>query len=127
MPKERQRRFQMDTKAFVAIWRNINEHHTGDDAWKKMVLACFKTFAGRDEFSNMETLQEHDKNWKKWDDDQRYKYLNDKVYSKCIGIQRTMRKKHNYEVSLPNGYLTRGGGKSGRTTSEDILNIFMGK
>tara|TARA_R110000824_G_scaffold39965_1_gene120237 strand:+ start:124 stop:513 length:390 start_codon:yes stop_codon:yes gene_type:complete len=127
MAKDKTRRWQMETKAFTAIWVNVMKDHKEEDAWKVFVLACFKRFSGRDEYSNMETLTEHDKTWKKWGEDSQYGYLNARCYAKCIGIKRTMMKKHAHEVSLPNGYLKRMGTKSGRVSSEDILNIFMGK
>jgi len=127
MAKEKTRRWNMETKTFTGIWVNVMKNHTEEDAWKVFVLACFKRFSSRDEYSNMETLSEHDKNWKKWGEEQQYGYLNTKCYAKCIGIKRTMMKKHGHEVSLPNGYLKRMGTKSGRVSSEDILNIFMGK
>ena len=127
MAKEKSRRWQMDTKVFTSIWVNTMKTNTDEGAWKVFVLACFKRFSGRDEYANMETLSDHDKNWKKWDEDNQYAWLNARCYAKCIGIKRTMLKKHAHEVALPNGYLTRMGTKSGRVSSEDILNIFIGK
>ena len=103
----------------------------GDQSLHRYLGQCDERSQGRRRMeslrSRLETLTEHDKTWKKWGEDSQYGYLNARCYAKCIGIKRTMMKKHAHEVSLPNGYLKRMGTKSGRVSSEDILNIFMGK
>ncbi len=127
MPKDKVRRFQMDTATFVSIWRN-HTAKSDNDEWKKFVLNCFERFTSGNEHKNKQTLLEHDKNWTKWKDDEKYEYLSEKCYSKCIGIKRRMKEEHDYDATLPKGYLTRGGSGAGkRLTSEDILNLFKGE
>jgi hypothetical protein len=126
MAKETKRRFQIDTESFVTVWANHLKKPASND-WKKFVLAVFARFTGGNEYKNMETLSEHDKNWKKWTDDQKYEYLSEKCYSKCIAIKRRLRDEKNKNVDLPNGYKERTGSRaSKRITTDDIADIFFG-
>ena len=126
MPKDKVRRFTMDTASFVTVWRNhINKPESNE--WRKFVLACFDRFTGGQEYRNKETLKQEDNDWQKWDDDDKYKYLSDRCYSKCITIKRRMKEEQDYDVTLQSGYLTRNGsGASKRLTSEGIKNLFEG-
>ncbi len=119
-------RFVMDTSSFVSVWRNHNNKPESNE-WRKFVLACFDRFTGGSEFKNKNMLQETDKGWTKWTDDQKYEFLSEKCYSKCISIKRRLKEEQDYDVSLPSGYLTRKGSGSGkRITSEGIKNLFEG-
>ncbi len=127
MPKGKpSSRFQMDTASFVSVWRN-HINHADNNEWRKFVLNCFDRFTGGSEFKNKNMLQEHDKGWNKWTDDQKYEFLSDKCYSKCISIKRRLKEEQDYDVGLPSGYLTRNGSGSGkRITSEGIKGLFEG-
>ena len=116
------KRFKADTAAFCSIWA---AHLNGKDMWNKFVLNCFDRFTRENEFNNRELLHNEDKQWKKWTDDQKYKFLSERCYSKAIAIQRSQKKKEGIDVPLPDGYLTRkGSGGSKRLTSGDIRKIF---
>jgi hypothetical protein len=124
------KRFTMDTRTFTSIWKNHTEKESAND-WRKFVLAIFERFATGNQYKNMDTLTAHDKNWKKWDDDAKYKYLSEKAYSKCMAIRKSIKNhpdnKTGFEPALPNGYKQRNGGTgSSRPTGADLMNIFMG-
>jgi hypothetical protein len=121
------KRFSIETKGFVTIWRNHINHDTSND-WKKFVLACFKRFTDANELSNQQFLMDDDKQWKKWDDAKKYDFLNEKCYSKAVIIRRNLAAlTPAVNVELPNGYKSRNGNKSGRVTIQDIANIFGGE
>jgi len=119
-------RFRMNTAAFVMIWRN-HLAKPGADNWKKFVLACFERFS-REKY-NMDTLTNINKMWPaKMSEDDKYEFISERCYSKCMTIRTKLRKDKNYEVSLPSGYLSRTGAKkAARVTTEDIMNIFEGE
>ena len=122
-------RFRMNTAAFVMIWRNHIAKPDADN-WKKFVLACFERFS-REKY-NQDTLVNINIAWagggRKMSDDEKYEFLSERCYSKCMTIRTKLRKDKNYEVSLPTGYLSRTGAKkAARVTTEDIMNIFEGE
>ena len=127
MPKDKpSSRFVMDTASFVSVWRN-HINNPDKDEWRKFVLNCFDRFTGGTEFKNKSMLQSHDAKWTKWSEDEKYGFLSDKCYSKCISIKRRLKEEQDYDVSLPSGYLTRNGSGSGkRITSEGIKGLFEG-
>ena len=129
MAKTKQRRFLVDTATFVSIWRNHINHDSdepaGDTQWRRFVLNCFDRFTSTNEHKNKQTLLDEDRSWGKWSDDQKYMYLNEKCYSKCISIRRRLRKETGYTPELPNGYLARNGTTpSKRLTAADITALF---
>jgi len=124
MPPKKNKRFSMDTASFATIWANHLKSSKSND-WKTFVLACFDRFTGGSEFSNKEMLQAEDKNWAKWSDDQKYTFLSERCYSKCIGINRRLALAEKPAPQLPTGYKDRAGKKaSKRITVDDIAAIF---
>ena len=126
MAEKKQRRFQMDTATFSAILNNhLPAVMDSDDAWRRFVLNLFERFSAGNEYKNMETLKQEDADWKKWDDEQKYGFLSDKAYSKCIGIKRRLKDDKGIILPLPNGYLSRNGQRtSKRLTTDDIAGFF---
>ena len=125
MPKNKpSSRFVMDTASFVTVWKNhLNKPDSNE--WRNFVINCFERFTGGTEFKNKTMLQELETGWTKWTDDQKYEFLSDKCYSKCISIKRRVKSEQDYDVALPNGYLSRNGsGSSKRITSEGIVGLF---
>ena len=121
------KRFSLETRAFVTIWRNHINHKTKND-WRTFVLACFERFTTGNELSNQAYMLAEDKQWKKWDDDKKYTFLSEKCYSKAVIIRRNLSKMETpVNVELPNGYKSRNGTKTGRVTTEDIASIFGGE
>ena len=88
MPKNKpSSRFVMDTASFVTVWKNhLNKPDSNE--WRNFVINCFERFTGGTEFKNKTMLQELETGWTKWTDDQKYEFLSDKCYSKCISIKR---------------------------------------
>tara|TARA_R100000664_G_C2757760_1_gene146163 strand:+ start:4031 stop:4426 length:396 start_codon:yes stop_codon:yes gene_type:complete len=118
-------RFRMDTEAFVTIWRNHIANPKADD-WKVFVLNCFERFSPED--YNTGELNDHDDKWTDWSDDQQYEFLSERCYSKCMTIKGKLKREKNYNVELPDGYLSRAGTKKRKRVSlDDIANIFEGK
>jgi hypothetical protein len=129
MPKKNSEdvlRYRMGTAGFVMIWRNHIANPQADD-WKKFVLACFERFS-RERY-NMDTLTTTDPLWPtKWQDDDKYEFLSERCYSKCMTIRTKLRKAKDYDVSLPEGYLSRTGRKkAARISITGIMDIFDGK
>ena len=128
-PTKKNLRFNMETAAFVTIWRN-HIAHPGADNWKKFVLACFERFS--DSGKNPETLEAEDPDWnagpgKGWTDLNKYMFLSERAYSKCIAIKGKLQTKKGMVVELPDGYLRRHGVGRARVTLDDIAAIFEGK
>lgn len=120
------KRFSVDTKTFVMLWKNHISKPSSND-WKKFVLACFERFTTGNELSNQAYMLQEDKNWKKWDDEKRYSFFSEKCYSKAVIIRRNLSKlTPPVVVELPNGYKQRNGAKKGRVTTQDIANLFAG-
>lgn len=123
MPKKR---FSIETRAFVTIWRDHINHDTKND-WRTFVLACFDRFTAGKELSNHAYLLATDKQWKKWTDDKKYDFLSEKCYAKAIIICRNLANLDTpVKVDLPNGYRQRNGVKGSRTTTQDLADIFAG-
>ena len=128
-PTKKNLRFNMETKAFVTIWRN-HIAHPGADNWQKFVLACFERFS--DSGKNPETLNAEDPNWnaegtKGWDERKKYEFLSERAYSKCIAIKGKLQSKKGVTVDLPDGYLRRHGVGRARVTLDDIAASLEGK
>ena len=120
------KRFSLETRAFVTIWRNHINHETSND-WRKFVLAVFERFTNANELSNQQYMVDKDKAWKKWSDDKKYNFMSEKAYAKAIIIKRNLKNlEPPVDVELPNGYRERNGSKSARVTTQDIANIFGG-
>lgn len=124
------KRFNMDTRTFSDIWNNHLKKAEAND-WRKFVLALFKRFTTGNEYKNMETMSDHDKTWKKWDEDKQYTFLSEKCYSKCMSIRKTILKAEGntsgFQPDLPNGYKERNGKGAGtRATGKELFNIFTG-
>ena len=121
MPPKTKKRFSLDTRTFATIWHNHNQK--GKD-WKTFVMNVFERFSTGNELSNQAMLLGHDKNWKKWSDDQKYEFISERCYSKCIGIRNKQAKIGN-NVNLPSGYKQRKGTVgSSRPTPGEIGEIF---
>jgi hypothetical protein len=130
MPKKKSKddivRFRMDTAGFVVIWRNHINHPKADD-WKAFVLNCFERFA-REKY-NMDELSQQDPLWPtQWKDEEKYEFLSERCYSKCMTIKGKLKREKSYSVDLPDGYLSRTGAKKRKRISlEEITDIFDGK
>jgi len=124
MVKEKQVRFKMDTAAFVTIWRNHLAHPVAD-SWKTFVLNCFERFAAVE--GNHKALSKAGIDPNKYEDADAVMFLSEKCYAKCMTIKSRLKKDESYDVELPDGYLTRSGGrKSTRIDSGGIKDIFEG-
>lgn len=124
MPKDTPtKRFVMDTATFISIWRNHINHDAAKDetAWRRFVINIFDRFTGTNEIKNRQLMLEVDAKWAKWDDDAKYAYLSEKAYSKCITIKRKLKKEQNFDVGLPNGYLSRNGTKASKRLDSSAM------
>ena len=118
-------RFRMETAGFVTIWRNHITHPKADD-WKTFVLNCFERFSPEE--YNTNELTNHDAGWSEWSDDAKYEFLSERCYSKCMTIKGKLKREKDFNVDLPEGYLSRSGAKKRKRVSlDDIANIFEGK
>jgi len=121
------KRFSLETRGFVTIWRNHINHDTKNN-WRDFVLAVFERFTTGNELSNQAYMLDEDKQWKKWNDDKKYEFLSEKCYAKAVIIRRNLAgMEPPVVVDLPDGYKDRNGAKSGRTTIKDIADIFGGE
>ena len=120
------KRFSIETRAFVTIWRNHINHKTKND-WRTFVLACFARFTEGNELNNQAYMLAHDKQWKKWTEDKQYDFLSEKCYAKAVIIRRNLANMDPpVKVELPDGYKERNGSRPGRTTTADIAALFAG-
>ena len=120
----KRKRFSLETRAFVTIWKNHISKPTSND-WRKFVLAVFDRFTTGNELSNQAYMLAHDKTWKKWTDEKKYQFMSEKAYSKAIMIRRKLSELDPpVKVELPDGYKERNGKRGVRITPEDIANIF---
>ena len=121
MPKQetKARRFSMPSIAFCEKWVEANKKDS-DDAWKTFVYSCWIDFS----VLNAEMLNETEKGWKSWSDDQVQSWLGEKCYTKCSLLRKKFKAKGK-DVPFPKGYLNRGGKKpSKRVSTEDLMSLF---
>ena len=127
MPKTKKTlRFQMDSEAFASIWSN-HISHPGADSWRKFVINCFERFSENSESYNINTLNSDPEceGWASWGDDEKYNYLSERCYAKCMALRAKFKKDTGKEIPMPNGYKTRKGTKAPkRITSDRLAEIF---
>jgi|TARA_Y100000310_G_C20689481_1_gene821269 hypothetical protein len=124
----------MDTGAFVTIWRN-HIAKPGSDNWKKFVLSCFKRFAVEEYNRNSLKaagwgagtidLSHLPANKRDAPLEKQYEFLSERCYSKCMTIKGKLKREKDFNVELPDGYLTRtGSGARRRFSLDDIKSVF---
>ena len=119
-------RFQMDTATFCHIWNNHVCHPTAD-GWKNFVCNLFDRFTEASETTNINSLNSNPETegWNGWDDEQKYEFLSEKAYTKCMNIRKRVRDEGGGEIPMPDGYLLRKGAKKGaRISTGEIASIF---
>jgi hypothetical protein len=119
-------RFQMDTEVFVNIWHN-HIHHPEADDWNSFVISLFERFARPSETVNINSLNSNPdtEGWGSWGDEEKYSFLSEKAYTKCMGIRKKVRGITGEDIPMPSGYLDRKGKTgSGRISPEDIAAVF---
>ena len=122
--KTKRIKFSMETRSFATIWRNHITHPDRDD-WRAFVLACWKRYTGTGNEGNRAALNEYEPKWAKWSEDEQYTFLSERVYAKCITLQRTLRKEMGLSIDLPDGYKDRAGKKvSKRVSVKELADIF---
>ncbi len=124
--EQKKLRFQMDTATFAHIWKNCISNEEKND-WRIFVAACFNRFSEKTETYNINTLNSDPdtEGWSNWEDTDKYQYLSDRCYAKCMSMRASVKKETGKELTLPDGYKSRNGTKaSTRTTAADIANIF---
>ena len=119
-------RFQMDSATFAHIW---NAHTSNDEKndWHRFVINCFDRFSGSKEAYNINTLNSDPatEGWSNWEDDDKYLYLSDRCYAKCMSLRAMVKKETGKVIDLPNGYKSRNGKKSSkRVTVGTLVDIF---
>jgi hypothetical protein len=119
-------RFQMDTEVFCQIWHNHVAHPESDN-WPSFVISLFDRFARASETVNVNSLNSNPETegWSNWSDDEKYEFLSEKAYTKCMGLRKKVRGLTGEDIPMPSGYLDRKGKKSGgRISVEEIAAIF---
>ena len=115
----------MDTRTFVGVWKSHIRSSDKND-WNMFCESVFEQFTSDSESANLQYLVEYDKNWKKWQEGDRYAFISEKAYSKAINIRKELRKlTPPVNVELPNGYRERNGHRSNRVTMKEIAHLFM--
>jgi len=125
------KRFLMGTGEFLRTWVSFSKGTSGTE-WNDFVLDCFNRFTSASEEDtgmnggNREMLDSHDSSWKTWSDKEKYNFLSEKAYTKCITLKRRMAKE-GVDANLPTGYLQRKGTKKAvRLSDADLASIWNG-
>lgn len=123
----------MPTVEFLTIWKSMTGQN---NAWKKFVIICFDTFqesnngfsAAYKAYDGTEKIMDI-KSGSKISDDDKYNFLSEKAYAKCMNLRKKMvdANPDAESISPPDGYKSRAGKKkSNRVSVDDMLKLMLG-